>query len=224
METGMVTSVDLLYGLPSQNFTNLLDELKRLVGIGIHGISLYRLNISSRNRTMMTHAFPDFQRRPLRDCLMLQCAEQFLLRSGYRKNHHVHYALPEDEDLYFRHAVRGEDLLALGASASGSVGRWDYLCASYPDYIRRDPAALPFVALAEDSFPENYLGFVRHLMSAWISDKAIPDGPVRLLCGEWLDSGLLVRENEGFRLTATGSWLLENMLCEIRRNISPVHA
>lgn len=215
MAKGLVTSVDMIYGLPSQDAGSLIADLIRLSDIGIHGISLYRLNLSSQNQALL-RLFPGFRHRPLRECVLLQAAEQMLLRAGYQKNHFVHYALPEDTNLYFRHAVRGEDLLALGASASGSVGLWAYRCDRYAGYRQRAVGALPLAAMAKDPLPPAWLGLSAGLMAGWVSVESVPRGAVSLISDRWLEAGLLVSEPGGYRLTATGAWLLADMLHELR--------
>src|SRR5208282_5254117 len=75
MTMGMITSADLLYGLARQSSSSLLSDVDQLQRIGIHGLSLYRLNLSRRNRGLL-RAFPEYQRDGLRECIMLQAAEQ----------------------------------------------------------------------------------------------------------------------------------------------------
>ena len=218
---GMVTSVDLLYGLPAQDVRKLLEDITLLTGIGIHGISLYRLNLSSQNRALL-RVFPGFSQQPLREYIMLQASEQMLFRAGYRKNHHLHYALSQDDDRYFRHATRGEDLLGLGASASGAVGPWEYLCERYPGYLRHAEEALPITAVAHTTFPGVWRELAAWLMAGWVpTDGSLPSS-VDLLFSRWLSSGLLVPEQGGHRLTATGSWMLSAMLQELCQVITPL--
>jgi oxygen-independent coproporphyrinogen-3 oxidase len=215
MDMGMVTSVDLLYGLPGQEAAGLLADLDRLVEIGIHGVSLYRLNLSRQNRSLL-RVFPGYQQQPLRECVMLQAAEQQLLRAGYAKNHYAHYALPPDQDLYFRHSVRGEDLLALGASASGCLGSWEYLCDSYPGYLDPGGLALPLVALAATPVSGQGIGVGTCLMAGWVPAESGPPAVDARLWSKWLEAGLLAPESGGYRLTALGAWLLAAILCELR--------
>ncbi len=215
--TGMVTSVDLMYGLPGQTADSLVSDITSLSHIGIHGISLYRLNLSEHNQALLRR-FPAFRQNPLRDCITLQAAEQCLAKARYVRNHHVHYALPPDRNLYFRHAIRGEDLLALGASAAGVIGSLEYVCDEYPSYLLHD-VLLPPVTVAVSPAPA----------TVWESRQALS-----LMCGEasapmgtsvqsdifqcWLRARLVKRQQSGYRLTALGAWLLSTMLQEMRRS------
>jgi uncharacterized protein len=49
---GFVTSCDVVYDLPGQSITSYLRSLTQLLDAGIHGISCYRFNRSSRNVAM----------------------------------------------------------------------------------------------------------------------------------------------------------------------------
>jgi hypothetical protein len=136
-------------------------------------------------------------------------------RRGYRKNHYVHYALPADRDCYFRHATRGEDLLAVGASAAGVIGPWHYRCPEYPGYLRHGEDGLNGLLLAKDSDPEDRRVWGAWLMSGRMPVDAGPGEASDSLIGKWLEAGLLVHEASHYRLTATGSWLLVAMLKEL---------
>ena len=215
MARGMVTSVDILYGLPGQAAGHLLADLDRLAAIGVHGVSLYRLNLSERNRGLL-RAFPGFQRATLRSCVMLQAAERRLFAAGYRKNHFVHYARPKDTDQYYRHAVRGEDLLGIGASASGAMGHLEYQCALYPDYLNHAENALPIAVLASDPLAPEWARLAARLMAGWVPVHAVPHGEAAgRLMAQWSGGGLLVGELDGWRVTAIGAWLMAKMLCEL---------
>jgi len=224
MSLGMVTSVDLLYGLPGQAAASLLADIGDLTRIGIHGISLYRLNLSSRNQGLLRR-FPGFRQNPLRECVMLQAAEQWLLNAGYGKNHHVHYALPPDANAYFRHAMRGEDLLAIGAWASGSVGSIEYVCDPYPQYMKRDGAGLPLEAIAR---PVSTSGPAQDLFRSLMCGEApatarVPAAAIPLW-NRWLEAGLLAESHDRYRLTALGAWLLAPMLHELADLAAPAHS
>ena len=224
MSQGMVTSVDLLYGLPGQAAASLLADITDLTRIGIHGISLYRLNLSDRNRGLLRR-FAGFRQNPIRECVMLQAAEQLLLHAGYGKNHHVHYALPADENAYFRHAVRGEDLLAIGASASGCAGPIEYVCARYPQYMRWDAADLPLEAIAR---PGPLSGPVEGLFRSLMCGEAPPQARVPAaaipLWNRWVEAGLLAGSHDRYRLTALGAWLLAPMLHELEDIAASAHS
>ncbi|MDR1728324.1 MAG: radical SAM protein [Acidobacteriota bacterium] len=233
MRAGMVTSVDLLYGMPGQTAGMLLEDLSRLVDAGVQGFSLYRLNLSARNRGM-ARVFGECAPDPLRSCVMLQAAEAALLRAGYRKNHYAHYALPPDDNRYYRHAVRGEDLLGLGASAAGAFGGWEYRCADYPRYMDGGTDALPVALLARHPPGEGRKRrVVANLMAGRLpadiangggADGGAADAVLERLIRSWAAAGLLARDwgedGEGLRLTATGSWLAGRMVDELQDGAS----
>ena len=215
MKAGMTTSVDLIYGLPGQTVGMLLEDVSILADAGIHGFSLYRLNLTQRNHQKMWSVFPGFHPSPLRSCVMLQAAESLLLLRKYEKNHYVHYALPSDDNLYYRHAARGEDMVGLGASAAGAIGEWEYRCAFYPRYMDNTGTALPIESLAFQHLKARERMVVTGLMAGRIPAASLPVlGAGERLVESWVRYGLLAGDEDGLRLTATGAWMLGNMLEE----------
>jgi len=217
MRAGHVTSVDLIYGLPEQTLDGWLDTLEALVGCGVHGVSVYALNLSRRNRGL-PRRFPSYRRDDWRDCLMLQLAEQLLTRHGYLKNHFVHYALPADRNLYFRHAVRGENLIALGPSASGRIGTLDYRCHEYPEYMACDgPGAAIEGTLQAGRAERAAQPFVAGLMAGSADPSLLPAGCAADLIDRWRRHHLLGPGggDSPYLLTALGSWLIARMIGEV---------
>jgi coproporphyrinogen III oxidase-like Fe-S oxidoreductase len=217
MNMGFITSVDVLYGLPGQDALSLLSTLHDLISLGIHGFSLYRLNLSQKNRGLLRR-FPRFERSALRDCLLLQCAEQLLISAGYAKNHFVHYALPPDKNLYFRHVLRGEDLIGIGASASGKIGSMEYRCTEYPAYLENSACGGPSLqgAVMADS-KQQAVDSLKALMICGQFGRAAFDAcGCKDLFNLWISCGLARQTDSGqYALTATGSWLLGRMLQEV---------
>jgi oxygen-independent coproporphyrinogen-3 oxidase len=213
---GFVTSVDVIYGLPEQDACSLLNTLGALIASGIHGVSLYRLNLSQKNLRILK-AFPGFRPSPLCDYLLLQCAEQRLIAAGYSKNHFVHYALPPDDDLYFRHAFRGEDLIGLGASASGNIGRLEYRCVEYPSYLAESWGRPAIEGTVLASPRTEALASLHATMMCGQPDRALAYAMhCDDLFDEWLSCGLVrPLSAESHVLTAVGSWLLSKMLREV---------
>lgn len=219
MEAGMATSVDLIYGLPDQTVGMLLDDISRLIDKGVHGFSLYRLNLSQRNKKI-PGVFPGYRPSPLRSCVMLQAAESLLVQYGYGKNHFAHYALPPDDNLYYRHAVRGEDMLGLGASASGVIGDWEYRYAHYPRYLDNAGINLPIELLTYRPMEAQDRMIETGLMAGRIPVAALPvQGSSNRLIQSWIQSGLLARDKDGLRLTATGTFMSGIMLEEFNKGV-----
>jgi len=137
LQRGWVVSVDMLYGLPGQSVAMLLDDIEYLVNTGIHGVSLYRLNHGPRNhRFMLRRGLAERGAdRLYADFCMFREAAALLAARGFAKNHFTHFAREPDRNLYARHAVRGEDLLALGPTADGEFGDYYYRHGSLTDYL-----------------------------------------------------------------------------------------
>jgi coproporphyrinogen III oxidase-like Fe-S oxidoreductase len=222
LESGFVVSVDLIYGLPGQTVAGFMDTLEKLVKTGVHGFSLYQLQTGTRNRRFLEKAGVS-DRDPLGDYLLLQIADNYLRAKGYQKNHFAHYAYPQDADLYYRHAVRGEDLLALGPTADGVFGTYHYRHGEYHDYLRDTNQNQPGLqgGMFESEIEQRIRQSVARLMGGRISKGS---GGEELAIGPLIDSWegrLLVRrwaKDADYVLTGNGSWFIADMLSELVKN------
>ncbi len=222
LQRGFVVSVDLIYGLPGQTLAGHLATIDRLVRSGVHGFSLYELQRSARNERFLARQ-RDLPRDPVERWLLLQAGEQRLRRHGYRKTHFTHYARPADENLYYAHTVRGEDLLALGASADGVVGSYHYRHEMHDAYVAGQ--TLDDIALEggmEESPLERGVASIENaLMSARIPEPALAATP---LLQSWLTRALLAESAEAgmLSLTANGSYLIAEMIGELNAQRPPM--
>ncbi|MCY3020561.1 MAG: hypothetical protein NTW87_16190 [Planctomycetota bacterium] len=177
---------------------------------------MYRLALTKRNRALLRR-YPEHSRESLRDCVMLQCADQRLTSRGYRKNHFVHYALPADRNLYFCHGLRGEDLLALGASASGTFGGIDYRSCEYPRYVeaRHMRPALEGLTIASPA-EQSMRPAASMLMCASLTREAFQVIGCEALFNEWERCALIEPDGgaERYRLSGVGSWLVREIIAE----------
>jgi radical SAM protein with 4Fe4S-binding SPASM domain len=219
MNKGFITSVDVIYGLPGQTVKSLLKTLEDLVDAGLHGISLYQLNISRRNHWFFKQ-FKDIKRDALYDYVLYQIADQFLMCSGYQKNHFVHFARPEDHNYYSTHLKRGEDLLGLGASADGVFGHYHYRHPGCSKYLNGKESGRPAFegGVVENEEERKYGPAIAALMCGGISRQALQYLNAKDLLGKWIDCGLLRKNTDPqeFALSANGSWLVNDMILELR--------
>jgi oxygen-independent coproporphyrinogen-3 oxidase len=222
LESGFVVSVDLIYGLPGQTVGGFIDTLEKLVKTGVHGFSLYQLQTGTHNRRFLEKEGLN-DRDLLGDYLFLQIADNYLQVKGYQKNHFAHYAYPKDTDLYYRHAVRGEDLLALGPTADGVFGAYHYRHGEYNDYMRETSQNQPGLqgGLVESEIEQRIRQSVAHLMGGRISKGLVSE---EMAIGHLIDSWenrLLVRrlaKDGDYILTGNGSWFIADMLSELAEN------
>jgi oxygen-independent coproporphyrinogen-3 oxidase len=142
LERGWVVSADLLYGLPGQTAEALRADIAYLTAAGVHGVSLYHLNAGPYNHAFMErHGLGTRDEARLSADFALLAEGAALLESlGYRRNHLTHFARPQDGNLYSRHALRGEDLLALGSSADGVFGDYFYRHVEVERYAGSAPS------------------------------------------------------------------------------------
>lgn len=212
VDRGWIVSVDMLYGLPEQTADHLREDLRLLATAGVHGVSLYRLNHGKYNqRFMQRHGLA--ARGPERlfaDYRMFMEAAGFLASLGYSKNHFTHFAREQDRNLYARHAVRGEDLLALGTTADGVFGGYYYRHGELADYLAGSAARPPLegggaFTLAERRARE----LITQLMSGEVRD-GILDANSHPFVQNLAAAGLLRRDASArsWLLTDAGSWFI----------------
>ncbi|GAK58912.1 oxygen-independent coproporphyrinogen III oxidase [Candidatus Vecturithrix granuli] len=215
---GFITSVDVIYGLPGQALSGLMDTLERLHAAGMHGVSLYRLNVSSRNRKFLEQQ-KDFTRDAVYDYALFQAAHQFLIQAGYAKNHFTHFARAEDRNLYYNHARRDEDLLALGPTADGVFGAYHYRHPEYQPYTSGSSPEIPVLegGLSETSLERSLHPVITALMTASLSQAMIEEFQLERLLEKWLKTAFLEKFNHAYMLTANGAWFLNDMLTELKR-------
>lgn len=216
LELGFVVSADLLHGLPEESYSEFLGSAQRLADLGLQGISLYPFLVSGKNREFIENRFPGYQRDLVAGFAFFFSAQQLLLDNGFTKSFFLHFARKGDENLYYRHLLRGEDLVALGASADGIVGDYRFRNPRLRDYLQAAPGYPGHQGGVWESGRNTPLQRVRsELMAGFLSqDTAQALGRPALL-RRWLDHGLLEAGAEGdFGLTASGSWFVDTMHAE----------
>jgi coproporphyrinogen III oxidase-like Fe-S oxidoreductase len=226
LQRNFVTSVDIVYGLPGQRIPGLLATLDHLLAAGVHGVSLYRLNISSRNQRFIMR-YADQKLDPLYDYVLFQVADQYLTRHAYRKNHFVHYARPEDTNLYYRHVKRQEDLLGLGPTADGVFSAYHYRHPDYEQYLAGHTPGVPVLqgGLWEDGFEQCLHPAITDLMIGTLSRSVFSALNCEPLLDKWLVHALIkpCEAQNLFVLTANGSWLVDEMIAELKHDFRSAH-
>jgi len=217
LASGLTLTVDVIYGLPGQTISGLVDTLTRLNSLGVHGFSLYRLNLTRHNQPFARdYALGE---RSLTELFFFFQIGEALLRSwNYRKTHFAHFSKPADRYLYYRHTHRGEDLLALGPSADGVFGSLHYRNPEMRDYLGTTHDAPPLMGAAWETATESRLQpAVSSIMTSSLKLETLEQLGVAHLMDHWIKDGLLAFDpsQAAFELTATGSWLIADMLAEL---------
>lgn len=220
LNEGWIVSADLLYGLPRQSCSDLLEDVKALVTGGVHGVSLYRLNSSEKNRAfVMRHGLdrhgPEDE---IRNYVSFVSAACYLRQAGFSKTHFAHYSLPEDRNLYSRCASRGEDLLALGAYADGYFGPYYYRHSGLDRYQAAKDQA--FGLEGGDFFHLSAQGLQQmliHLMANTLSDNTVNSVWQKEVVARWGCRGILNGPDAtgAWELTDSGSWVIHQCLHEL---------
>lgn len=219
-EFGFVATVDLIYGLPGQGAEDLVGTLDQLLAGPTQGISLYRLNRSRRNQRFV-ESLPNSTPDPLLDFVLLQSTEQLLCSARLCKRHFSHFAKPADRNLYFTHPQRGEDLIALGASADGVIGDQHYRHPGLARYLaegKHDRPALEGSLSA--TAPEKRLrSLVAQLVGGCCDRRTFAANNLAHFFDAWKTHGLLYDSGDltTAELSASGTWFISDMLSEISR-------
>jgi hypothetical protein len=143
-----------------------------------------------------------------------------LTSSGYRKNHYTHFARLEDGDLYYRHAFRGEDLLALGPTADGIFGAYQYRHPELEGYLAGGETSRPALegGLRETVAEQRLRPLTSSLLAAEINGRLLDWAGSAGLLELWQDAGL-IRYNSRmstWTLAANGSVFISGMLEQIK--------
>ncbi len=216
MAQGLVVSADIIYGLPGQSGKNLIQTLELLADVGVHGFSLYQLQVCDRNRAFLERAGAG-RPNPLHNYVLYQAAEHYLRGRGYRKNFFTHFALPQDRCLYYHHVSRGEDLLALGPTADGAFNGYLYRHLNHPAYTQARAPALEG-GVEETPLERTLRPVVAELMTGAVTMESLTGPHATGLLDVWRACALLTPgECPGtFELTANGSWLITQMIRQLR--------
>lgn len=217
---GFITSIDMLYGLPGETPAGFFSDINQLTGIGVHGISFYRFNHSKRNQSFVKRygrKNPDI----FKDYAMFLVADYMMGEAGYRKNHFCHYATKQDLNLYYNHGRRGEDLLALGATADGVFKNFHYRYPLLSKSSMHLQGQMPLLQGGISETKEERLNnrIIAQIMTASIDREVMIDLGLSALLDQWIRHRLVQRSYRDiryFNLTGNGSWFINSMILEVR--------
>jgi coproporphyrinogen III oxidase-like Fe-S oxidoreductase len=217
IDSGLVVSADMLYGVPMQDDHTFLASLNTLAASAIDGISLYQLHRTRRNERFfrsldLTHA------APLHQLVQFASGHELLVaQHGFVKNHFCHFARPRDINTYYRHALRGEDLLALGATADGVFGPLCYRHGDLSVYLTGGVDTRGLEGCLLKSGDEHRIDLItaRLLANAMTTGLLVQTG-LHALHNAWLAAGWIADAAPRLPLTACGSWSIAAMIDTLR--------
>lgn len=221
LDLGMVTSIDLVYGLPGQSPFSFMDSVKKAFIAKVHGVSLYRFNQSVRNKNFIkrySDLFPDAKS----DFDSFLAADDFLVKKGYCKNHFVHYALNNDLNLYYTHPYRGENLISMGPTSDGVLNRYHYRHCDFDGYMAFDFSKSP--ALCGGIEAPIHLEKIERIGAELMCSRTERNGYESRGLGNifdcWIQDGLIANSGFGevYSLTGKGSWFINNMMIELEKS------
>lgn len=220
-DKGIIACGDIIYGLPEQTVTGYIKTINDLIDAGIDGISAYRFNISDRNNDFIRRTFPDFRRDEIFNYILFHIGHQLLIESGYRKNHFIHFSRADDNK-YYRHLLRGEDLIATGPTSDGIIDTYRYRNNPLKEYLTdKNGTFLNFEGGMEEP-PEvkrNRKAAIQ-VMCSCIEKETFQKPELEYLFDKWVNHKIIEKDDreKTYRLTANGSWLVDQLLREIYDN------
>ncbi|MBN2102586.1 radical SAM protein [bacterium] len=216
--SGFITCADVIYGLPEQNMNVFLDTLQSLIDAGIDGLSLYRFNLRQQNQEFIKKTFPRFHISELKNYVYFQAGHCLLNQAGYQKNHFIHF-VRSDNNLYYRHVLRSEDLIALGPTADGVIGFYRYRHPHLKGYLLKDKNNRPkFEGGTDESQTMKTRPLTAALMCGEIVEEKMRSAGLGPLLSKWQSCDILEPSGSGrCRLTANGSWLIDPIIDEVKR-------
>ncbi len=220
---GWVTSVDLIYGLPTQSLDSLLHDIDILAQIRVDGFSLYELQRSSHNHRFIEQS--GLLNRDRRyDYLLFQAATRALISLGYQKTLFNHFANKRDTNLYFTFPERGEDCLALGTIADGIFNDYHYRHPTYAAYCKKITGSFPGLqgGVRQDQNETRMAPLEVSILSGRIQsnqlEKILGKECAQRLLQHWHDSAFITSDpNQAglLNLTSNGSWFVGEMMAEL---------
>ena len=218
-----IISTDVLFGLPNQSEKCLISDINRLALFGVDGFALYEFQPSKfiirqkgKNKFFLPIKYENFQ--------MLLIGKDLLNAKGFNNVFFNHYGNKRDKNLYFTYLERNEDCIALGAISDGVINRVNFRHKTFKNYfhsIKQKEIGLEYGYL-ETEERKRKKRFEVSLMSTSISTTAVTDltgyyGNVFLkVFNYWKSTGLIKQNNDGFELTASGCFLISNMIEQLR--------
>ncbi|MBN2215680.1 MAG: radical SAM protein [Bacteroidales bacterium] len=220
-DKGIIACGDIIYGLPDQTVTGYIKTINDLIIAGIDGISVYRFNISDRNNDFIRQTFPYFKKDEMLNYILFHIGHRMLIGSGYKKNHFIHFSKADDNS-YYRHLLRGEDLIAIGPTSDGIIDTYRYRNHPLKEYLTdKNGTFLHFEGGMEEP-PEvkRNRKAATQVMCSYIEKETFQKPELKNLFDIWVNHKIIEKDDmeNTYHLTANGSWLVDQLLREIYHN------
>ena len=228
-ENGFLLSVDMIIGFGGSTEAILHDDLCRLYDAGIRMFSICEL----RNRRPSKADARQRQAEIDRNHAYWRLIWRFMDAHQLIPIHLGQFARSYEDNLYFTHPARGEDCVALGPYAHGSLGRLYYANLLLPHYyeaVRNKTFPVEFGVLYDESIQT-----IRALESQLLAHRIMPETLADALnvyqddfldvLRFWLEHELLTEADDGqaLVLSRAGSWFVGNMIIQARYVAEQMH-
>ena len=218
-----IISADILFGMPDQSEKGLVFDLNELIKYGVDGFALYEFHPSKflkkqkiETNFFLPNKYENFQ--------MFETGKYILNSGGFRNVFFNHFGNLRDENLYFTYLDRNEDCVALGAISDGVINRVNFRHTRLKKYLQDshlNKKGLDFGYIESEERAKKKR-FETSLMSTKISNASISG--MRDYFGNsftnafisWKDAGLIRQNHDQFELTASGCFLISNMIEQTR--------
>lgn len=215
--------IDLIYGLPGQTLSMLLDDLAAFCDLPIDGMDLYQLNLfdgGPLKKAIKTGAIPPAA-STLEQAKWFREAECYLNGRALLRKSNCHWARTgRERNLYNQISKCGAELFPFGAGAGGSIGGIALFLQrdmkKYLHAVERGEKPVMFMsqeppsqALHNSILKQLELGYLHLGELAGLYGEAVHDAAHLLEL--WEERGLMIKERTLYRLTVAGRFWQMNI-------------
>lgn len=225
-QRGFRCSVDLIIGFADSTEAILWEDLHRLYDAGVRMFSICEL----RQRQGKELTARQHQAQSQRNYRFWTIIWRFMERVGLLPIHLGQFANSQEDNLYYTHPARGEDCIAIGPYAHGSVGRMYYSNQLLPDYYAAIQAGASPIdrAVLYDDRAETLRDLERELLAHRVRqptlDRVASNYPAfTQILTFWQARQLLLQSEDrsAWAITQEGSWFIGNMIAQARQMAEP---
>jgi oxygen-independent coproporphyrinogen-3 oxidase len=224
---GFLVSVDLIIGLDGGREPVIREDLRLLHEVGVRTFSICELRTLVADRPGEPGAAGESED----NFRLWGLVWQFMESRGLIPIHLGQFGSGPEDNLYFTHPARDEDCVVIGPYAHGSAGRVYYgnlLLPAYYEAVRVGDSPVESGVFYDDAI-QRIRALERGLLGHRLARQSVRTASLEYgdrfdqVFGSWLDQGLLVagQADEPYRLSLEGSWLVGNMVQQMRHLVSP---
>ena len=206
-------NIDLMFSLPGQTEAQWSDTLEKTIALGPEHISTYCLTYEEDTEFFLRHSRGELRSDTDNEAEFFEMTMSMLEKAGYHHYEISNYARPGFESVHNRAYWAGNDYLGIGPSAFSTVGAKRLQnVANYREYADRLLAGESSVASVEQLSAE--MKDSERIALGLRTGEGVDAGLLRSFISatdEFIELGLLQRQNGNFVLTRRGKCLADSV-------------